>query len=408
MRFSRPHGARPRPVGISVDGAGSAEPSEPLSFDALKLGVATRQTIAEMGFETPTPIQAASIPHALAGRDVIGQAQTGSGKTAAFAIPIIEQLDPRDGPAQALVLCPTRELAVQVQDEFSRLAARHGISSTAVYGGDSMARQLEELRRGAHVVVATPGRLLDHLQRRSLKLDRVRYVVLDEADRMLDMGFAPDVESILRTIPKTRQTLLFSATMPDWVRRIAVRHMRDPVTIEMSSRPEIPSQVRQLYLQTTWADKTEVLTRILDQPDVTMALIFVETKRTADVLQAQLQRRGFQVGLLHGDLTQKDRTNAMRRFRANHVRYLIATNIAARGLDIDDISHVINYDVPLTPDEYVHRVGRTARAGSSGIAVTLITPSEILKLRDVERHANTRIDAATLDEFPVQAAVAEA
>jgi len=393
---------------VSVDEAEHSEPAEPLSFDTLNLGVAMRQTIAEMGFVTPTPIQAASIPHALAGRDVIGQAQTGSGKTAAFAIPIIEQLDPRDGPVQALVLCPTRELAVQVNEEFRRLAARHGISTTSIYGGDSMARQLDELRGGANVVVATPGRLLDHLQRRSASLERIRFVVLDEADRMLDMGFAPDVESILRKCRKVRQTLLFSATMPDWVRRIAVRHMHDPVTVEISTQPEIPSQVRQIYLQTSWAEKTEVLTRILDQPDVTMALIFVETKRTADVLQAQLQRRGYQVGLLHGDLTQKERASAMRQFHANHVRYLIATNIAARGLDIDDISHVINYDVPLTPDEYVHRVGRTARAGRSGIAVTLITPSEILKLRDVERHAATRIDAATLDDFPVQVAAAGA
>jgi ATP-dependent RNA helicase DeaD len=366
------------------------------------------QTVAEVGFAVATPIQAASIPPALQGRDVTGQAQTGSGKTAAFAIPIIERLDPRDGPAQALILCPTRELAVQVNDEFSRLSVRHGLRCTVVYGGDSMGRQLQELRGGAHVIVATPGRLLDHLRRSSLKLDGIRVIVLDEADRMLDMGFAPDVEAILRRCPRVRQTLLFSATLAPWVRRIAMRHMHDPVNVDVAGQPELPAGVRQLYLQTSWADKTGAVARILDQPDVTLALIFVETKRTADVLEAQLRRRGFQVGVLHGDLGQRERDKAMRQFRANHLRYLIATNIAARGLDIDDISHVINYDVPVSPDEYLHRVGRTARAGKEGVAVTLITPSEILKLRDVERHARTAIEPATLDDFPLTEAAAGA
>ena len=209
---------------------------------------------------------------------------------------------------------------------------------------------------------------------------------------MLDMGFAPDVETILRQCPPQRQTLLFSATMPEWVRRLALRHMHDPETVEISTRPGDPAEVRQLYVQTTWADKTDAMAQILDQPDVVMALIFVETKRTADVLQAQLGGRGYQVGLLHGDLTQRERDRAMQQFRASHVKYLIATNVAARGLDIDDISHVINYDVPLTPDEYLHRVGRTGRAGRAGVAITLITPSEILKLRDVEKHARTHIE----------------
>lgn len=363
-------------------------------------------TVSELGFHESTPIQAGAIPHALRGEDVIGQAQTGSGKTAAFAIPIIEQLDSRNGPVQALILCPTRELAVQVEEQTSALATRHQIRSVAIYGGDSMARQLEALRRGAHIIVATPGRLADHIQRRSLSLDKVRFAVLDEADRMLDMGFAPDVERILRQCPSRRQTLLFSATMPEWVKRLAARHMKHPVTVAISSRPEIASGVRQLYLQTSWADKPDVLARILEQPDVLMSLIFVETKRTADLLQVQLERRGHRVGLLHGDLTQRDRDRAMTAFSADHVRHLIATNVAARGLDIDDISHVINYDVPLTPDEYLHRVGRTARAGRTGVAITLITPSEILKLRDVEKHARTSIEPASLDDFPEAEAAA--
>jgi ATP-dependent RNA helicase DeaD len=391
----------------TVEGAATIEP-DPVSFDQLNLSAAMRGSVAEMGFEMATPIQAGAIPPALAGRDVVGQAQTGSGKTAAFGIPILERLDPSDGPVQALILCPTRELAVQVHAEIARLAARHDILAVAIYGGDSMARQMQELRRGAHIVVATPGRLSDHLQRRSLTLANVKFAVLDEADRMLDMGFAPDVERILRQCPAKRQTMLFSATMPDWVRRLAARYMHDAVDIDINTRPEIPAGVTQLYLQTTWANKTDALARILDQADVTVALIFVETKRTADVLEAQLQRRGYRVGLLHGDLTQRDRDHAMQQFRASHTRYLIATNIAARGLDVDDISHVINYDVPLTPDEYVHRVGRTARAGRSGVAITLITPSEILKLRDVERHARTSIAPATLDDFPAGALAAQA
>ncbi len=380
-----------------------------MTFDRLQLSVPMLHTVAEMGFEMATPIQAGAIPPGLEGRDVIGQAHTGSGKTAAFGIPIIERLDPRAGPVQALVLCPTRELAVQVHEELTRLAARHEVRSAAIYGGDSIGRQIQELRSGVQIVVATPGRLADLLQRRALNLGNVRVAVLDEADRMLDMGFAPDVERILRQCPTDRQTLLFSATMPDWVRRLAARHMRDDaVTVEVSARPEIAAGVRQLYLQTSWAEKTEALARILDQPEVTMALIFVETKRTADVLQAQLARRGYGVGLLHGDLSQRERDRAMRQFRESHVRCLIATNVAARGLDIDDISHVINYDVPSTPDEYLHRVGRTARAGRTGVAITLITPSEILKLRDVERHARTRIEPASLDDdFPARALAAQ-
>jgi ATP-dependent RNA helicase DeaD len=390
-----------------VDGEATTEPlQQSAPFDRLGLSAAMLTTVGEMGFVVATPIQAGAIPPALRGQDVIGQAHTGSGKTAAFGIPIIEQLDPRKGSVQALILCPTRELAVQVHEEITVLAARHQISSVAIYGGDSMARQLEALRAGAHIVVATPGRLADHIQRGSLSLSRVRFAVLDEADRMLDMGFAPDVERILRQCPADRQTMLFSATMPEWVRRLAMRHMRDPVTVAISVRPEVVAGVRQLYVQTTWADKVDVMMRILDQPDVVMSLIFVETKRTADLLQAQLERRGQSVGVLHGDLTQKERNAAMAAFVATHVKHLIATNVAARGLDIDDISHVINYDVPTTPDEYLHRIGRTARAGRTGVAITLITPSEILKLRDVEKHARTTIEQASLEDFPVVAAPA--
>ena len=384
-----------------VDEAATPESPPLLTFDELGLSEPVRAAIDAMGFVTATPIQAQAIPPAREGRDVIGQAYTGSGKTAAFGIPMVERLDP-DGPAfQGLVLCPTRELALQVHEELTRIGAQRGIRSVSIYGGESYRKQLDALKHKPHIVVATPGRLLDHCQRRSVRLDGVRIAVLDEADRMLDMGFAPDVERVLRQCPAQRQTLLFSATVPDWVHRLAQRYMTDPVSVSFSVRPEVAPNVRQLYIQTTWADKVDVLSRILDQPDVSMALIFVETKRNADILQVQLSRRGYGVAHLHGDLSQKDRDRAMAKFKEAHVKYLIATNVASRGLDIDDISHVINYDVPLSPEEYLHRVGRTARAGRDGVAVTLITPSEILKLRDVERMARTQIEAVLLDEaFP--------
>ncbi len=398
----RPYVASQRPASIETaeDAAATIEPQPTVTFDELGLSAPVLDSVRDMGFVTATPIQAQAIPPAMTGSDVIGQAHTGSGKTAAFGIPMVERLDPAGPGVQGLVLCPTRELALQVQEEMSRLGARRGIRAVAIYGGDSYKRQLAALKENPHVVVATPGRLLDHCNRRAIRLDGVRIAVLDEADRMLDMGFAPDVERILKQVPQQRQTLLFSATVPEWVRRLAQRYMREPVSVSFSVRPEVAPNVRQLYIQTTWSDKLDVLARILDQPDVSMALIFVETKRNADILEVQLSRRGYDVAALHGDLSQRDRDRAMAKFKEAHVKYLIATNVASRGLDIDDISHVINYDVPLSPEEYLHRVGRTARAGRDGVAVTLITPSEILKLRDVERMARTRIEPASLEEFP--------
>jgi ATP-dependent RNA helicase DeaD len=405
----RPPVARPRPErSTSVDETATEDLLPVVTFDALALSDSVRTAVADMGYEVATPIQARAIPVGLGGGDVIGMAHTGSGKTAAFGIPIVERTDPAGPAVQALVLCPTRELCVQVHEEMTRIGARSGIRSVAIYGGDSMRRQLDVLKSGPHVVVATPGRLLDHCSRKSISLAAVRIAVLDEADRMLDMGFAPDVERILRQCPKDRQTLLFSATVPDWVKRISARYMRDPQTVSVNTRPEIAPNVRQVYLQTTWANKVDTLCRILDQPNVTMALIFTETKRNADMLEAQLRRRRYDVAVLHGDLSQRDRDSSMRQFKDAHVKYLIATNVAARGLDIDDISHVVNYDVPLTPEEYLHRVGRTGRAGRDGVAVTLITPSEILKLREVERMAKTVIDPATLEEFPLPQAAATA
>lgn len=379
--------------------AAPPEPTPSVSFSELGLSERMLATLRQIGYTEPTPIQAATLPVALAGRDVIGQAQTGSGKTAAFAIPVLERLDAQRSEVQALVLCPTRELAAQVEAEFERLAKGSGFGVLAVVGGDPIHRQLEGLKRKPAVVVGTPGRILDHLQRHTLSLRGIRFAVLDEADRMLDMGFAPDVERILQQTPKQRQTLLFSATVPGWIHRLVERHMRDPQTISVSGQAELVDTVSQWCIECSWADKVEALTLLLDSPRVTSGLIFTATKRNADMLHTVLLGRGYDVTVLHGDLSQHDRDLALRKFRDSKVRFLIATDVAARGIDIDDISHVINYDVPASPEDYIHRVGRTARAGREGVALTLITPIEILKIRDIEKHTRRSIERHTLADL---------
>ncbi len=379
--------------------AAPPEPTPSVSFSELGLSERMLATLRQIGYTEPTPIQAATLPVALGGRDVIGQAQTGSGKTAAFAIPVLERLDAQRSEVQALVLCPTRELAAQVEAEFERLAKGSGFGVLAVVGGDPIHRQLEGLKRKPAVVVGTPGRILDHLQRHTLSLRAIRFAVLDEADRMLDMGFAPDVERILQQTPKQRQTLLFSATVPGWIHRLVERHMRDPQTISVSGQAELVDTVSQWCIECSWADKVEALTLLLDSPRVTSGLIFTATKRNADMLHTVLLGRGYDVTVLHGDLSQHDRDLALRKFRDSKVRFLIATDVAARGIDIDDISHVINYDVPASPEDYIHRVGRTARAGREGVALTLITPIEILKIRDIEKHTRRSIERHTLADL---------
>ncbi len=379
--------------------AAPPEPTPSVSFSELGLSERMLATLRQIGYTEPTPIQAATLPVALVGRDVIGQAQTGSGKTAAFAIPVLERLDAQRSEVQALVLCPTRELAAQVEAEFERLAKGSAFGVLAVVGGDPIHRQLEGLKRKPAVVVGTPGRILDHLQRHTLSLRAIRFAVLDEADRMLDMGFAPDVERILQQTPKQRQTLLFSATVPGWIHRLVERHMRDPQTISVSGQAELVDTVSQWCIECSWADKVEALTLLLDSPRVTSGLIFTATKRNADMLHTVLLGRGYDVTVLHGDLSQHDRDLALRKFRDSKVRFLIATDVAARGIDIDDISHVINYDVPASPEDYIHRVGRTARAGREGVALTLITPIEILKIRDIEKHTRRSIERHTLADL---------
>jgi len=356
------------------------------SFADLGLGEPMLQAIGELGYEEPTPIQARTIALLLAGADVIAQAQTGTGKTAAFALPIIEKLDAALRVPQALVMTPTRELAVQVAEAFHAYAKFHAdIAILPVYGGQPIERQLRALSRGVHAVVGTPGRLLDHIQRGTLKLDQVRTVVLDEADEMLDMGFIEDIEAILQETPETRQTALFSATIPGPIANLARRYMRDPQRITIQSEQMTVPQIRQVYYEVGGRDKFEVLARVLDFEMPSSALIFCRTKSEVDSLGERLTARAFPAETLHGDLSQIQRDRVMGRFRTGQAELLVATDVAARGLDIEQISHVINYDIPLDPEIYVHRVGRTGRAGRTGCAVTLVTPRERRLLRTIER-----------------------
>ncbi|HEX2906480.1 MAG TPA: DEAD/DEAH box helicase, partial [Phototrophicaceae bacterium] len=346
------------------------------SFAELGLSEPILKAITDLGYEEPTPIQARTIHLMLTGADVIAQAQTGTGKTAAFALPIIERLDTELRSPQALVLTPTRELAVQVAEAIHAYSKYNHSSVLPVYGGQPIDRQLRVLDRGVQIVVGTPGRLLDHIQRGTLQLGQVRTVILDEADEMLDMGFIEDIEAILKETPETRQTALFSATMPKPIADLARRYMRDPQRITIESEQMTVPQTRQVYYEVGRRDKFEVLSRILDYERPTAAIVFCRTKQEVDNLGERLTARAYPAETLHGDLNQVQRDRVMARFRSNQVELLIATDVAARGLDIEHISHVINYDIPLEAESYVHRIGRTGRAGRTGIAITLVTPRE--------------------------------
>jgi ATP-dependent RNA helicase DeaD len=326
-----------------------------------------------MGYETPTPIQEAAIPAMLEGRDVVGQAQTGTGKTAAFGIPLVEWLDPTLLAVQAIVLVPTRELANQVARELTRICAGSGLAVAAVYGGARMGPQLEALAKGAQIVVGTPGRIQDHMHRRSLRLDAVRIAVLDEADEMLDIGFAEDMERILRHTPKERQTALFSATMPPFIRRMIARYMRKPVTISVQSEFATVDAIEQIYYEVSERDKVDALTELLEGHDLNRVLVFRRTQIGVDRLAEALERRGIAALPIHGGLRQRERDRVMQAFRSGSLRVLVATNVAARGLDIKDVSHVVNYDFPQSTEEYIHRIGRTGRAGRAGTAITFVS-----------------------------------
>ena len=362
------------------------------TFDQLGLSEPTLRAIERVGYEAPTPIQSQAIPPLLAGRDVIGQAQTGTGKTAAFALPMIERLAPGQPRVQALVLVPTRELALQVAEAIHTYARdREAMHVLPVYGGQPIHRQITRLRGGVHVIVGTPGRIMDHLRRETLSLEALNMVVLDEADEMLRMGFIEDVEWILAHAPGTFQTALFTATMPKEVRRLAARYLKDPVTVAIEPQRLTVPATAQHYLNVPAPKKLEVLTRVLESEPIQAGLIFVRTKVGAAELADQLQVRGYAAEALHGDMGQAQREGVMRRLRTGDLELLVATDVAARGLDVPHISHVINYDIPCDPEVYVHRIGRTGRAGRGGMAIVLVTPREQRLLREIERFTGQRI-----------------
>jgi ATP-dependent RNA helicase DeaD len=374
------------------------------SFEDLGLSAPLLKSISEVGYEEPTPIQALTIPVLLAGRDVIAQAQTGSGKTAAFGLPIIEAIDPKDRHVQAIILCPTRELAIQVAEALHRYGRHKEVETLPIYGGQPYERQFRGLQRGVHIVVGTPGRVMDHMRRGTLNLEHIRFFILDEADEMLDMGFIEDIEWILENAPVERQTALFSATMPPRIVELAHKYLREPERITVPGRQMTVPETRQSYYEVPKARKVDALTRILDAETPEMTMIFCRTKVGVDELGEALLARGFEVETLHGDLSQAQRDRVMRRFRSGQANILIATDVAARGLDIPEVTHVINYDVPESAEAYVHRIGRTGRAGRHGEAITLVTPREVRWLRQIERITKARIEPRRL---PTAADVAE-
>jgi ATP-dependent RNA helicase DeaD len=374
------------------------------TFADLGLAEPLLRGLTDLGYEAPTPIQAKTIPALLAGRDLIGQAQTGTGKTAAFALPILQKLDLARAEPQALVLAPTRELAIQVAEAFHTYAKHLGrVSVLPVYGGQPIDRQQQRLVRGVHVVVGTPGRILDHLRRGTLRLDAVRTAVLDEADEMLRMGFLEDVELILSQAPKERQTALFSATMPPEIRRIASRHLNSPTQIAIERHTLTVPAIEQRYLTLAPQQKLDALSRLLETETPEAVLIFARTKTGAAELTEKLQARGYAAEAMHGDMNQVQRESVIRRLRSGQVEIVVATDVAARGLDVDRISHVINFDIPNDVEAYVHRIGRTGRAGRSGVAVLFVSPRERRMMQDIERFTGQRIQPM---KMPTQADVA--
>ncbi|WP_139488905.1 DEAD/DEAH box helicase [Brevibacillus dissolubilis] len=369
-------------------------------FTDFPLHKSVLDAIQDMGFEEPSPIQAACIPKILEGGDLIGQAQTGTGKTAAFGIPLIERLTPAN-KIQAIVLTPTRELAIQVAGELRRISKYKRIRTLPIYGGQSISHQIRALKQGVQVVIGTPGRVLDHLRRKTLRLENVNMLVLDEADEMLDMGFIEDIETIISHLNAERQTLLFSATMPPEIKRLAQRYMNNPSTVAVSREEVTAPLIEQVYYKVFDRNKLDSLCRILDSEDVELGIIFCRTKRGVDELTEVLQARGYLADGLHGDLSQAQRDKVMKAFREGSIEFLIATDVAARGIDVSNVSHVINYDIPQDPESYVHRIGRTGRAGRKGIAMTLVTPREMRQMVVIQKQTKAAMlsrNVPTLEE----------
>jgi ATP-dependent RNA helicase DeaD len=369
-------------------------------FHDLALSPELLAALDRVGYREPTPIQSAFIPEALSGRDVIGQAQTGTGKTAAFVLPFFNTWREDDPPGpQAIVLAPTRELVVQVAEEASRLAPDPRCRTVAIYGGQRIRQQLTQLRQGCHLVVGTPGRLLDHLARGTLSLHRVRYAVLDEADRMLDIGFRPDIEKILRRCPTQRQTMLLSATLPPPVLRLAHRYMQDPVHINLSPAKVTVENIRQSYFTVDEDRKFDLLLKVFEREQPRQCIIFVERKLWAEDLYRQLRLHRPRVAMMHGDLPQTIRNRIMQGFREGKIVYLVATDVVGRGIDVRNISHVINYDIPIDPENYVHRIGRTGRLGADGVAIAFVTPEQGEHLTDIEAFINKLIHEDRVEGF---------
>ncbi|WP_146445355.1 DEAD/DEAH box helicase [Botrimarina colliarenosi] len=372
-----------------------------VGFDEMGLSESMLATLKSIGYETPSPVQGGVIPIALAGNDVLGQARTGTGKTAAFAIPILETMEDRGKGAapQAIVLVPTRELAVQVTDEFQRLAGERKFRCVAVYGGKPIKAQISKLERGADVVIGTPGRVLDHIGRHTIDLRTLRVVVLDEADRMLDIGFRPDIEKILRQCPAKRQTLLLSATVAPPVKRLAERYMHEPVMLDFSPKNKSVDTIEQHFFTVDGDRKYDLLNRLLEREQPSQTIVFCRTKRGCDKIHERLSRKRKGIGCIHGDLPQGARDKVMKAFRAEEITLLVATDVVGRGIDVSSISHIINYDIPQSSDDYVHRVGRTGRMGRDGVAYTFVTREEGDELTRIEILINKVLIEDKIDGF---------
>jgi ATP-dependent RNA helicase DeaD len=372
------------------------------SFNDLGLSKELLQAIADQGFEEASPIQAQAIPVILAGQDVIGQAATGSGKTAAFAIPVIEKINPAIKRPQALILCPVRELAVQVSEQFSKFSShKRGVVVHPVFGGQPIERQIQALNRGVHLIIGTPGRILDHIARKTIDLRGIEMVVLDEADKMLDMGFRDDIEAILNATSNRKQTLLFSATMAREILALAKRYQTDPVHIRVIHDQIDAPAIEQLYLEAEPNIKVDITARLIDLYNPKSTIIFCNTKRRVDELVLDLKNRGYEAVGIHGDITQEKRNRVMTRFKKGDVDILVATDVAARGIDVSNVEVVFNYDIPQDEDSYIHRIGRTGRAGKSGIAVSLVSRREFYSFKDIKRYTKAnirRIDMPTNKE----------